>query len=174
MGSDSIDFILHSNGIRSFSDFIYETDLVRSQETTDEIIGVLEQTVTRIQSKELKERDYGNFTGLNKNQVENQYGYELFEKWHRGWDFPLPQGETLKDVTARAVPYFEKEISPKLLENKNIIISSHGNTLRALVKFIEKISDDQFHLELLEIPVGTIVMYKFEKGKFTPFDLRVQ
>ena len=151
-------------------DYIFESDLIRSWETTDEIIKVLGQNIPRIKSRDIKERDYGNFTGLNKFQVENQYGYDLFEKWRRGWDFPLPHGETLKDVSARTIPFFEKEIIGKLEDNKNVIISAHGNSLRALVKYLENIPEDQIHLQLLEIPVGTIFMYKFEEGKFTPLD----
>lgn len=155
-------------------DYVFETDLVRTHETTDEIIRIIKQSPQRIQSVELKERDYGNFTGLNKNEVENKYGYETFDKWHRGWDFPLPNGETLKDVYDRAVPYFDKEIFPKLKDGKNIIISSHGNTLRALVKYLDNVPEDQFHLELLEIPVGTIMFYKFDQGKFSPASLTAQ
>lgn len=150
-------------------DYIFESDLIRSHETTDEIIEALDQSPQRIQSPKIKERDYGNFTGLDKNEIENRYGYEIFEKWHRGWDFPLPHGETLKDVSCRVIPYFESEILPKLKDNKNIIVSAHGNSLRALVKHIENIPEDQLHLQLLEIPVGTILIYEVNpEGIVTP------
>ncbi len=153
-------------------DLVFESDLKRAKETTDEILKVLNKPeIERIESPEIKERDYGNFTGFNKIEVENRYGYETFEKWHRGWDFPLPHGETLKDVYNRTVPYFELEILPRLNAGKNVIISAHGNSLRALVKYLESIPEDQFHLELLEIPVGKIIFYKYEDNKFTPVNL---
>ncbi len=155
-------------------DIVFESDLKRSHQTTDEMLKTLGQTPQRIQSAAIKERDYGNFTGMDKNQIEVQYGYDVFEKWHRGWDFPLPHGETLKDVSDRIVPYYELEILPKLKVGKNIIVSAHGNSLRALVKFIENIPNDQFHMELLEIPVGTMILYQVSSaGELTPISFPV-
>lgn len=150
-------------------DFVFESDMLRSHQTTDELLKSLGQNPPRVQSPAIKERNYGNFTGLNKNQVEVQYGEEIFNKWHRGWDYPLPEGETLKDVSDRVIPYFELEILPKLKAGKNVIVSAHGNSLRALVKFIENIPDDLLHLELLEIPLGGALVYEVDSsGKITP------
>lgn len=144
-------------------DLAFQSDLKRSHETLDEIKSVLGQPdLETITSVALKERDYGNFAGMNKVEVEVKYGEDLFNKWHRGWDYPLPHGETLKDVYNRVIPYYLSEILPGLKEGKNTIVSAHGNSLRALVKFLEDIPDDQIHL--LEIPVGKALFYEVSSG----------
>lgn len=106
----------------------------------------------------LNERDYGNFTGLKKTEVEEKYGYDMFDKWHRGWDYPLPHGETLKDVYERVVPYYKEFILPLLRNGKNVIVSAHGNSLRALVKFLDNINDTD--IERLEIPFADVYLYQ--------------
>ena len=148
------------NGIKW--DMAFQSGLKRSHETLDEIKGVLGLTdLPTVTDHSLDERDYGNFAGMNKVEVEAKYGYDLFDKWHRGWDYPLPHGETLKDVYNRVVPYYTDAILPRLKEGKNIIVSAHGNSLRALVKFLDNISDDQIHL--LNISLGQVYLYQIDQ-----------
>ena len=131
-------------------DYIFESDLVRSHQTTDEIIKSLGYTPERIASPEIKERNYGIFADQDKSQVSNAI--------RRGWDVPIPEGESLKQVYDRVVPYYLENILPKLEQGKNVVICAHGNSLRALVKYLDKIPDDQIHN--LEIPVGEVRTYQ--------------
>lgn len=138
-------------------DIAYTSILLRAKQTLDEIKSVLGIDVPTFEDKALNERNYGVFTGKNKWEIQKQVGPEQFKKIRRGWDVPIESGESLKDVYQRTVPYFEKEILPKLKEGKNILISAHGNSLRALVKYLENISDQE--IPNLEIATGQIYIY---------------
>ena len=136
-------------------------------------------------SWELNERHYGSLTGLNKEETKKKIGEEQFKKYRRSWDIPppkldkdskysshndplyegiknLPETESLKDTYDRVVPYFEKNIEKHLRENKNIILSAHGNTIRALGKKIFNISDK--NINLLEIPTGNPLVIHFDNS----------
>lgn len=142
-------------------DVAFQSALVRSHETLDDIKEVLGlQNIQTISDKALNERDYGNFDGMNKVEIQEKYGEELYQKWHRGWDYPLPHGETLKMVFERVVPYYKREILPLLTDNKNVLVSAHGNSLRALVKYLDNIPDDQ--IGFLEIPTGQVLLYQID------------
>lgn len=108
----------------------------------------------------LNERDYGDYTGKNKWEMEKLLGEEKFKEVRRGWDCNIPNGESLKMVYDRAVPYFLKEILPPLKEGKNVLVVAHGNSLRAIVKYIERISDKD--IEDLEILFGAIIIYDLD------------
>lgn len=142
-------------------DFAYISVLLRAKQTFDEIKSVLGVDVPTFENKALNERNYGIYTGKNKWEIQKEVGKEQFKKLRRGWDSPIPEGETLKDVYNRVVPYYESEILPKLKEGKNILISAHGNSLRALVKYLENLSDND--VENLEIPTGEVYVYSFSK-----------
>ncbi|MDQ5954625.1 MAG: 2,3-bisphosphoglycerate-dependent phosphoglycerate mutase, partial [Patescibacteria group bacterium] len=119
----------------------------------------------------LNERDYGDLTGKDKWKIREEYGEEQFLKWRRGWDTPPPNGESLKDVYSRLIPYFESTIVPQLKEEKNVIIVAHGNSLRALVKYLENISDEI--IPSLEIATGEIYLYQIDKdGKVISKEIR--
>ena len=81
----------------------------------------------------MNERDYGDYTGKNKFEMEKLLGEEEYKKLRRGWDYPIPHGESLKMVYERAVPYFLEKILPLLREGKNILVVAHGNSLRAMI-----------------------------------------
>ena len=100
----------------------------------------------------LAERHYGDLQGLNKDEVLAQYGEAQFVQWRRGYDTPPPNGESLKDTVARALPYFNAQIRPRLARGQTVLISAHGNSLRALTKELEGISDQD--IIKLEIPTG--------------------
>jgi 2,3-bisphosphoglycerate-dependent phosphoglycerate mutase len=142
-------------------DKAYTSNLVRSQQTLEEIKLHLNQVgIEASASEALNERDYGDYTGLNKWEAKEQMGDEEFIKIRRSWDHPIPNGETLKDVFKRVKPYYESEIIKDLKQGKNVIIAAHGNSLRALVKHLESIPDDQ--ISSLEIGTGEVYMYTID------------
>lgn len=146
-------------------DKAYTSDLKRAQQTLQEIKHKLKlHNLTTVIAPELKERNYGDLAGKNKWKVKEKYGEEQFKRWRRGWDEPIPNGESLKDVYNRVIPYYEKNILPELKKGKNILISAHGNSLRALVKDLDHISDKE--ISNLEIGTGEVYIYQLdEKGK---------
>lgn len=144
--------------LKGFSiDLAYTSVLLRAKQTLDEIKNVLGIDVPTAENSALNERNYGVYTGKNKWEIQKEVGEEQFQKIRRGWDTPIENGETLKGVYNRVVPYYGSEILPKLKEGKNILISAHGNSLRALVKYLENLSDAE--VENLEIPTGGALIY---------------
>lgn len=105
----------------------------------------------------LNERHYGIHTGKNKWQVKEEVGEEEFQNIRRGWDHHIPEGETLKDVHARVVPHYEQNIKPHLTSGKNVLIVAHGNSLRALIKHLEQIADEE--ISNVELETGQVVAY---------------
>lgn len=147
------------------------SSLIRARQSLDAIKEVLGQDIPTIENAALDERDYGDLTGKNKWEVEKIYGEEQFESWRRGWDVPVPNGETLKDVYERVVPYYEDSILPKLKEGENVLIVAHGNSLRALTKFLENISDED--ISNLEIEIGEIIIYQVSsEGKIISKEIK--
>lgn len=145
--------------------------LKRAKETLAEMEKVLGTHLPIIEDAALNERDYGDYTGKNKWQIKQQAGDEVFLKIRRSWDYPVPNGESLKDVYNRAVPYYEKSILPELKKGKNILVSAHGNSLRALVKFLDHISDAE--ISQLEIPTGQVLIYQIDQnGQITAKEIR--
>lgn len=142
-------------------DIAFTSVLKRAKETLDEIKKVLNlNSISTIESKALNERDYGYLTGKNKWEIEKEVGKEKFLEIRRGWNTPIKNGETLKNVFDRVVPYYQSDILPRLKEGKNVLVVAHGNSLRALVKYLENISDEG--VENLEIATGEIYMYKID------------
>ena len=135
-------------------------------------------------SWEINERHYGSLTGLNKEETKNKIGEEQFKKYRRSWDIApppmaednnkslfsplnaniplgmIPFTESLKDTYERVVPYYETNIKKHIQENKNVLISAHGNSLRALCKYLFKISDHK--INELEIPTGNPLLIEFD------------
>lgn len=142
-------------------DVAFTSKLSRAKETLEIIKRNLNlESILTTENVSLNERDYGDFTGKNKWDIKKEVGEEQFQKIRRGYDVPLPKGETLKNVYERTVPYFEQYILPLLKEGKNVLISAHGNSLRALVKYLDSISDTD--IEKLEIATGEIYLYSIE------------
>lgn len=124
-------------------DMAYTSVLKRAKESLDIIKKTLNiPNLPVIENEALNERDYGIFTGKDKWEIKKEYGNKKFFQIRRGWNVSIPQGETLKDVYNRVVPYYKKEILPKLREGKNILVVAHGNSLRALIKYLDIISDE--------------------------------
>lgn len=146
----------------------------RAKETLDIILDELGQATVHTQSSAaLNERDYGELTGKNKWQVKEEYGEEQWMKWRRGWDDPVPGGETLKDVYDRAVPYYEKQILADLQADRNVLVSAHGNSLRAIVKHLEQIAETD--IPCLEIGTGEVYVYEIEPetGRVLAKDIKI-
>ena len=106
----------------------------------------------------LDERDYGDYTGKSKWDMQKLVGDEIWNNIRREWDYPVPNGETLKDVYNRAVPFYLKNIVPHLSAGENVIVSSHGNVIRALIKYIESIPDSE--IKNMEMLFGGILIYE--------------
>jgi 2,3-bisphosphoglycerate-dependent phosphoglycerate mutase len=104
---------------------------------------------------------YGDLQGLNKDEMRKKFGDEQVRIWRRSYDVAPPGGESLQDTAARVIPYWESKILPKLRAGKNILISAHGNSLRALVMYLEKLTKEQI-LET-EIPTGIPKIYVLDK-----------
>jgi 2,3-bisphosphoglycerate-dependent phosphoglycerate mutase len=111
----------------------------------------------------LNERYYGNLQGMNKDEARRKFGKEQVFTWRRSYDVKPPKGESLKDVCKRTLPYFNKIIMREVKENKNVLISAHGNSLRAIVKHLDNITDDK--IPFLELKTGQPIIYQFSKGK---------
>lgn len=139
----------------------YTSALSRAQDTLDIILheNGWENTPV-ISNSSLNERDYGELTGKNKTELKEQYGDTQILRWVRGWDEPIPGGETLQTVYRRVVLYFSDQILPNLKRGQDILIVSHGNILRALIKHLDGLSDEQ--VELLEMPLVEIIVYDYE------------
>src|SRR4030095_1165728 len=110
----------------------------------------------------LNERMYGELQGLNKDECREKFGAEQVHVWRRSFDVPPPRGESLKDTADRVLPYYFKRIEPMLKEGKNILIVAHGNSLRALIMFLEKLTGDQ--IVKVEIPTGVPILYELDKN----------
>ncbi|MBI2086061.1 2,3-diphosphoglycerate-dependent phosphoglycerate mutase [Candidatus Daviesbacteria bacterium] len=149
----------------------FVSPLKRSEETLQEMEKIWGVKLPRLISEAITERDYGDYTGKNKWQVKKEIGDEAFLKLRRSWDYPVPNGESLKQVYQRAVPYYQEQILPKLKMGKNVVVSAHGNSLRALVKFLDNISDAD--IANLEIPTGQVIVYSIDQeGKITSKEIR--
>lgn len=121
----------------------------------------VEKTLIPVYAKyELNERMYGELQGLHKGETLKKFGEEQYRLWRRSYYVHPPKGESLEMTAKRAIPFFESTILPLLKEKKNILISAHGNSLRAIVMFIEKLSEDE--VVKLEIPTGEPLCYDFD------------
>jgi 2,3-bisphosphoglycerate-dependent phosphoglycerate mutase len=139
----------------------YTSTLGRAKETLDIILVDNGWDMMPITSDPaLNERDYGKLTGLNKDEIAKKHGQAQFLRWRRGWDEPIPEGETLKMVYRRVVLYFEVHILPHLRSGNSVFIVAHGNTLRALIKHIDGLDDAQ--VEQLEMPLQEVIIYNYE------------
>ncbi|MDX2171947.1 MAG: 2,3-diphosphoglycerate-dependent phosphoglycerate mutase [Bacteroidota bacterium] len=133
-------------------DFAYASDLQRAQNTLKIALETSEHTpITPIYNKALNERMYGDLQGLDKSETAKKFGEDQVKIWRRSYDIAPPNGESLKDTAERVIPYFESEIIPKLKEGKNVVIAAHGNSLRALIMYLEKMTPEQ----ILEFEIGT-------------------
>ena len=169
-------------------DFAFTSVLKRAIRTTWIVLDEMDQMWVPIANAwQLNERHYGALQGLNKKEMAQKYGEEQVFIWRRSYDVRppelsvnnpghpikdikysavpkryLPSTECLKDTYGRAIPYWEAEISPKIKEGKTILVSAHGNSLRAIVKYLDGIPDDR--ISELNIPTGIPLVYELDKN----------
>jgi 2,3-bisphosphoglycerate-dependent phosphoglycerate mutase len=181
--------ILKSEGFKF--DLIYTSFLKRAQRTMDICIERLEQNKVPIKYEwRLNERHYGSLQGLNKSETAKKYGEKQVLTWRRSYDVPppplpksdkqnprfdkkyyhledceIPKSESLKDTVERIMPLWKKSIKPDILSKKKILIVAHGNSIRALIKYIDKISNQ--NIVELNIPTGVPLVYNLD-GKLKP------
>jgi 2,3-bisphosphoglycerate-dependent phosphoglycerate mutase len=140
-------------------DVAFTSDLKRAQRTLDLILEEMGQTgipVTRNQA--LNERDYGELVGLDKDDARKKWGEEQVLQWRRSYDIAPPGGESLKDTVARALPYFVQEILPRVLRGERTLVSAHGNSLRALVMVLERLTPEGILKR--ELATGVPIVYR--------------
>ncbi len=134
------------------------SEQIRTVETLEGILDASQQFDVPIERDgAINERDYGGYTGKNKWEMKELLGEERFNKIRRGWEEPIPGGETLKMVYKRVIPFYKDRVLPMLNAGKNVLIVAHGNSIRAMMKYIESIDDKK--VEELEMLFGTIVVY---------------
>ena len=173
-------------------DVIYTSSLIRAQTTAMIVMsehkggnvpvvlhkgeGKLEQwarihdsmssanTIPVIEAWELNERFYGDLQGLDKQKTREIYGDEQVHIWRRSYDIPPPNGECLADTAARSIPYFQEKIMPHLMSGQNVLISAHGNSLRAIMMHLDNLSKEE--VLKLEIATGDPILYSYAAGEF--------
>lgn len=154
-------------------DHVYTSNLIRTQETLDALMegaqNPLRATDSSVRkSAEITERDYGVYTGMDKWQVQKEVGDEAFNGIRRGWEYPIPEGENLKQVYDRTVPFFMKEIVPKLKNGEHVLVVAHGNSIRALMKYLDQVSDEG--IADVEMPLGHVLIYTFDGNSDLPIE----
>jgi 2,3-bisphosphoglycerate-dependent phosphoglycerate mutase len=142
-------------------DMAFTSELKRAHQTLDIILEGIGQTAIPItRDKAINERHYGDLQGLNKDETREKFGKEQVHIWRRSYDVRPPNGECLKDTAERAIPYFEKNILPPVMEGKNAIVAAHGNSLRAIVMDLDKLSKEE--VLQLNIATGTPITYEID------------
>ena len=140
-------------------DVAFTSDLTRAQHTLKLMLAEIGQTgLPTTKDLALNERDYGDLSGLNKDDARKKWGEDQVLIWRRSYDVPPPGGESLKDTLARALPYYVQEILPRVLRGERVLVSAHGNSLRALVMVLEKLSREQILKR--EIGTGVPIIYR--------------
>ena len=140
-------------------DYCFTSSLKRAQHTLDLILeemAITDMTITR--NRALNERDYGDLSGLNKDDARAKWGEEQVHIWRRSYDVPPPGGESLKDTAARAVPYYRATVQPMVAAGQTVLIAAHGNSLRSLVMAIEGLTPEQILKR--ELATGEPVIYR--------------
>lgn len=140
-------------------DVAYTSALKRAQRTLDLLLAEMDQTGLKIvRDQALNERDYGDLSGLNKDDARKKWGEEQVHIWRRSYDIAPPGGESLRDTLARTLPYYVQEILPCVLRGERTVVAAHGNSLRALVMVLEKLSPEGILKR--EIATGVPIIYR--------------
>jgi 2,3-bisphosphoglycerate-dependent phosphoglycerate mutase len=140
-------------------DVAYTSALVRAQRTLDLMLEELGQhSLPVVRDQALNERDYGDLSGLNKDDARKRWGEEQVHIWRRSYDVAPPGGESLKDTAARVLPYYIQDILPRVLRGERVLVSAHGNSLRALVMVLDHLSPQE--IVKREIATGVPLIYR--------------
>ena len=142
-------------------DVAYTSALVRAQHTLHLMLAELgQENLMTIRDAALNERDYGDLTGLNKDDARRKWGEEQVHIWRRSYDIAPPNGESLKDTVTRVVPYFNTTILPLVMQGKPTIVAAHGNSLRALTMALEQLTPET--VSSVEISTADLIIYKLD------------
>ena len=139
-------------------DVAFTSALKRAQRTLDLMLEELGQNPPIIRDQALNERDYGDLFGLNKDDARKKWGEEQVLNWRRSYDIAPPGGESLKDTLARALPYYVTEILPRVLRGERVLVSAHGNSLRALVMVLDRHTPES--IIKLNLDTGVPMIYR--------------
>jgi 2,3-bisphosphoglycerate-dependent phosphoglycerate mutase len=140
-------------------DVAFTSALIRAQRTLDLMLTELGQTnIPVFKDQALNERDYGELVGLNKDDARKKWGEEQVHKWRRSYNIAPPGGESLRDTAARVLPYYIQEILPRVMRSEHVLVSAHGNSLRALVMVLDKHTTES--ITKLNLDTGVPMIYR--------------
>ena len=140
-------------------DQAFTSDLSRAQKTCALILeGVGQDNLETVRSQALNERDYGDLSGLNKDDARGKWGEDQVHIWRRSYDVPPPGGESLRDTGARVWPYYMHDIQPHILRGETVLVAAHGNSLRALIMALDGLTGEE--VVSMELGTGVPVIYK--------------
>ena len=153
-------------------DMAFTSKLKRANDTLDIILKGIEQDISIEKDLALNERDYGDLVGQNKAEAAKEFGDEQVQIWRRSYDIPPPGGESLKDTADRVIPYLNEKILPEVYSGKNIIVSAHGNSIRAIVMALKKFTPE----EILKTEIGWCEpwIFEFEKEKLINLEIKAR
>ena len=142
-------------------DIAFTSALSRAQETLRLMLEEIGQPgLATIRDEALNERDYGDLSGLNKDDARKRWGEDQVHLWRRSYDVPPPGGESLKDTVARALPYYVQEILPRVMAGERVLVAAHGNSLRALVMVLDRLTPKT--IPGLELATGIPLVYRLK------------
>ena len=142
-------------------DIAYTSDLTRAQRTLAIILEELGQVgLITLEDQKLNERDYGDLSGLNKDDARKRWGEDQVHIWRRSYDIAPPGGESLKDTAARVLPYYEAKIWPAVNAGRNVLVVAHGNSLRALIMRLEGLTGEE--IVARELATGVPIVYRLK------------
>ena len=142
-------------------DRLYTSVLMRAEKTAAIALECAGQSeVPKIRDAALNERHYGALQGLNKDETREKYGKEQVHQWRRSYSINPPEGESLANTCERVLPYYKKEICPHLDAGETVLVAAHGNSLRALIKELEQLSEDE--IVKVEVPTGVPLVYTLD------------
>ncbi len=140
-------------------DMAFTSALARAQTTLDLMLEEMGQMgLETVRDQALNERDYGDLTGLNKDEAKKRWGDEQVHIWRRSYDVAPPGGESLRDTLARALPYYMSRIQPEVLSGRHVLVVAHGNSLRALIMALEGLSPEE--IVKRELATGLPIVYR--------------
>ncbi|MDG2187121.1 MAG: 2,3-bisphosphoglycerate-dependent phosphoglycerate mutase [Hyphomicrobiales bacterium] len=141
----------------------YTSALKRAKNTLDIVLYILKNKTPIVSNEALNERNYGDLTGLNKDDARKKWGENQVQIWRRSFDIAPVNGESLKDTYNRTIPYFKDNILPKLYNEENVIITAHGNSLRSIIMLVEELNEQE--IVNVEINTGIPIVYTYENKK---------
>ncbi|MEX2399041.1 MAG: histidine phosphatase family protein [Candidatus Saccharimonadales bacterium] len=139
-------------------DYAYISEQVRTRQTLEAMIESQGWSFDYQVDGRTNERDYGIYTGKLKEDMRQEFGEELYQAVRRSWNQPIPEGETLKDVYARTLPFYREKVLPRLSKGENVLLVGHGNSIRSMIKYIEDISDED--IAKAEMIFAAALVYK--------------